>query len=471
MNLTVLVLSTGGWLAGLYLGQSVAVNSWGTRFASLVVLGASTLLWRGRVSLFIAAFLGGWLVGQSAAPPDDALLRRLSIDVARCEVTGVLTERAGAFGTLAKLDSARCEEGAFTGELGSVIIDGAPGEPGSVFQANAWLIPFGSDGFSEGRRRTGALAELDVLEMSVSEPTGTNAMAAHVRDSARRAVAGLDQRSAALSLGLVIGDTSGFDPQTEDAFRRAGLSHLVAVSGSNVAIVLGAVLLLGSRLHLWMRLAGAGAALALFILVVGPEPSVLRAGAMGSVALVALAAGRKTEPLHALCLACLVLSAWRPRIVHSLGFWLSVAATLGIVLWASRCSVRFEHAIGSGRLRSGLAAAFGVTCSAQFAVAPLLVLVFGTVSIAGLPANLLAVPAVPPATILGFLAAIAGSVFAPLGSFLARLSTPFLGWILWVSDRFGTASWADAEMSRRAGWLMAAAVVAAAVISLASKEP
>jgi len=470
MNLAVLALTTTGWMAGLYVGQMLRLD--GTRIVLWFACGMSVaLLFRHRGACVLLACGAGWMVGHSAIPPDDAVLRRLATDVARCEVAGSLTERAGAFGTLARLETAGCEEGMFSGDLGSVIIDGAPGEPGSPFRATARFIPFGSDGFSEGRRRTGALAELDVLAISLGPPRGADALAAHVRGSARRSVSPLEDRSAALSLGLVIGDTSGFDPQTEESFRRAGLSHLVAVSGSNVAIVLGAVLLLGAQLHLWLRLGVAAAALALFVLVVGPEPSVLRAAAMGSVALWALALGRRTQPLQALCLACLGLSALRPQIVFSLGFWLSVAATLGIVLWASPISNSFEGWTRPGRLRTALAAAFGVTCSAQFAVAPLLALTFGTISVAGPPANLLAVPAVPPATILGFLAAVTGTIAAPLGEMFARLSAPFLAWILWVADRFGTAPWADVEVPRRAGALLAAAVLGAALISFREQEP
>lgn len=472
MSLPVLALSTACWLASLFAGQRLAGLSLLVVVAMLLGGTIVAVITDGRYALLVlVTAAGGWLVGQSAAPPSDALLKSLAIDVARCDVTGELSERAGAFGTLARVESAVCGGEIYNGNLGSVIIDGAPGEPGSPFRATARFIPFGSDGFSDGRRRTGALAELDVLEISLDPPGGADAVAAHVRESARRAVSSLDQRSAALSLGLVIGDTSGFDPQTEDSFRRAGLSHLVAVSGSNVAIVLGAVLLLGARLHLWLRVGVAVAALGLFVLVVGPEPSVLRAAAMGSVALMALGLGRRSQPLHALCLACFVLSALRPQIVFSLGFWLSVAATLGIVLWGSRCAERIEETVGPGPVKSAVAAAFGVTCAAQFAVAPIIVLVFGTISVAGLPANLLAVPAVPPATILGFLAATAGTLAAPVGSFFATLSAPFLVWILWVTDRFGTPSWADAELSPRAGLVLALLVVGVAVRSLRGQEP
>ncbi|MGI8407758.1 MAG: ComEC/Rec2 family competence protein, partial [Actinomycetota bacterium] len=373
---------------------------------------------------------------------------------------------AGSLGTSASLSAASCEIGSFQGELGTVILDGAPGEPGSPFRATGYFLPFGSDGFSAGRRRTGALAEFDATQMEVGDPAGLDRLAATVRASARRSVEGLEPRAGALSLGLVIGDTSGFDVGTEGSFRRAGLSHLVAVSGSNVAIVLGAVLILGSRLSVPLRLSLAGAALGIFVLVVGPEPSVLRAAAMGVVALLALLLGRRSEPLQALCLATMVLSALRPTLVFSLGFWLSVAATLGIILWASAASRSLERIIGSGRKRAWLGAAFGVTCAAQFAVAPILALVFGTLSVTGPLANLLAVPAVPLATILGFLAAVTGTIAAPLADVCAFLSAPFLGWILWVADHLGRSDWSDAAVSPHAGWALMVLVTVAGVTTL-----
>lgn len=467
MNQKFLMFVTGGWLGGIALGQTLSLSRslFLTGFVAAAVL--SIIFRRAGLCLTLAC-IGGWSVGYASVPPEDAILKRLASEVARCEVTGELVERAGVFGTKAHVASAACEEGAFDGGLGDVLIDGSPGEPGSAFRGSGRFIPFGSDGFSQGRRRTGALAELSLSDAAFSRPGGPAGLAAEIRASARRSVSGLEARAAALSMGLVAGDTSGFDQQTEESFRRAGLSHLVAVSGSNVAIILGAVLLLGSRMPVALRIGLAATALFMYVLVVGPEPSVLRAAAMGVVGLAAFLAGRRSEPLHALCLAALVLSALRPALVFSVGFWLSVAATLGIVLWARRLSDHVEGKIGAGRWRGALAAACGVTCSAQFAVAPLLAIVFGELSLAGPIANLLAVPAVPAATILGFLAATAGTLVPLLGTLCSYLSEPLLAWILWVADRFGTAGWAELGVSQAVGWSLAAVVVLTGIGTLRS---
>lgn len=471
MNLKILVATSTGWMSGVALGQSFTSPPGRLLIPAAAAAIVVSLVLRRAGVCFVIACASGTVLGQVAVPPEDALLKSLASEVAHCDVAGSLVERAGAFGTVANVSSATCEMGAFRGDIGHVLVDGAPGEPGSPFSGTGRLVPFGSDGFSEGRRRTGALAEFAPDDLEVGSPRGLSAIAASIRSSARRSVSALEPRAGALSLGLVIGDTSSFEPTTEEAFRRAGLSHLVAVSGSNVAIVLGAVLLLASRLAAAVRLGLAGAALFLFVLVVGPEPSVLRAAAMGSVALIALFLGRRSEPLAALCLSGLVLSALRPSLVFSLGFWLSVAATLGIILWATDLSTLVERVTGPGKKRLWLAAAFGVTCAAQFAVAPLLALVFGKLSVAGPLANLLAVPAVPPATILGFLAAVTGTLAPPLGELFATLSHPFLAWILWIADSFGGAPWADVSVTRSIAWGLFALVAGATVASIQSREP
>lgn len=468
MNQKFLGVLTAGWLLGIALGQTpLEGRALGVAAMAGMVIG---FLIRSRLAgCFVLACLAAWPVGFLSLPPEDALIRTLASDVARCDIQGRLVERAGVFGTKAHVTSAVCERGASSGALGHVIIDGAPGEPGSAFASTGRFIPFGSDGFSDGRRRTGALAEWDALTISFAEPGGASGLAASIRGSAHRAVAPLDPRAGALSMGLVIGDTSGFDSATEDSFRRAGLSHLVAVSGSNVAIVLGTVLLLAARLPLHARTGSAAIALGMFVLVVGPEPSVLRAAAMGVIALLALSVGGRSEPLRALCLAGLFLTALRPGLVFTVGFWLSVLATVGIVLWARPLATWAEGVLGIGKWRTGLAAAFGVTCAAQFAVAPLLAIVFGELSVAGPLANLLAVPAVPPATILGFVAALLGTV-APLpAEAAATASEPFLRWILWIGDRFGSQWWSDVGVPPSAGLLLALGVAACAVITLRAR--
>jgi len=264
---------------------------------------------------------------------------------------------------------------------------------------------------------------------------------------------------------LAVGDTERLDLAILDAFRRAGLSHLLAVSGSNVAIVGGAVALALRPVGLVARVAAGAAALGLYLLVVGPEPSVLRATVMGAIALVALATGTRTDPLAALGVAVLVLIALRPGLVYSVGLHLSVAATAGIVLWGEAIARR------AGRLPRVISVPLGVSIGAQLAVAPLLVGTFGELSLVAPVANLLAAPAVPPATVLSLAAALAHGLNPTAGTFLARLAEPWAAWIVWVGEVFGALPWAALALPKEAWLLLGAVVVGGVWITLRVAPP
>jgi competence protein ComEC len=256
------------------------------------------------------------------------------------------------------------------------------------------------------------------------------------------ATGSLSHRPAALLRGLAIGDTSEIDPSTVDRFRDSGLAHLLAVSGSNVAIVLAAAAVTVRRSSPTMRAACAAGCLLLFVLVVGPEPSVLRAGAMGSLALVALVTGRTTEPLAALGVATAAVIVLRPEMVHSAGLHLSVAATAGIVLFGPRLGARLSM------LPRPVAVVLGATLAAQVAVAPVVIGTFGELSLVAPLSNLVAAPAVAPATVLSLGAALLYSVWPPLGRLSMALAEPFGAWILWVADRTGSVPGAAVTVSR-----------------------
>ncbi len=250
------------------------------------------------------------------------------------------------------------------------------------------------------------------------------------RSAVARVAARIPPREGGLLMGMTIGDTSKLDPGLEDAFRTTGLSHLMAVSGANVAMFLGAIgailKLLGARRR--VTLVTMGVALLAFMAITRFEPSVLRAGAMASVTLAGIGLGARREALTALAVAALGLMVQDPFLVYSLGFQLSVVATLGLLILAPRLTAA---------LRGGsFGAVLGVTLGAQLAVAPLLAMQFHQFSVASLPANVLAVPAVAPATVLGFAAAAAGAIHEPAGVAIATASRPALAWISAVAGTF-----------------------------------
>jgi competence protein ComEC len=245
-------------------------------------------------------------------------------------------------------------------------------------------------------------------------PSVAQRAAGRLRTGLRDAVRGTPRDGAGLLPGLVVGDTSRLDPTLEQAMRSSGLTHLVAVSGSNVAIVCGSALLLAQRLGLPRRLRPALAAATLvgFVIVARPEPSVLRAAVMGGVGLVGLATARGRHGLPALSAAILALLVVDPWLARSYGFALSSLATLGLLILARPLGDRLAR-----WMPRPLAFAIAVPLAAQAACGPVIVLLQGSVSIVSVPANLAVAPLVAPATIAGVLAA----AVSPASPWLAHL--------------------------------------------------
>jgi competence protein ComEC len=371
-------------------------------------------------------------------------------------------EHAGGLGTLLR---ARALCRGYAPASGIVVADGDWGAPGSGFSAVGRLMPLSDEGFDAAQRRLGAHAAFEGERLGSTPPRAPlQALAARLRDGLGRSSSQLDADSGALLRGLTVGDTRDLDPLTVDSLRRSGLSHLVAVSGSNVAIVLAAAAAMGAKLGRRLRLGGSLTALVIFVAVVGPEPSVLRAAVMGALGLFALLYGRRAEPLHALPLALIFVLALRPAMLFSVGLHLSGAATAGIVLWARPIADRVR---GLSRPVAAIAAA---TLAAQVAVAPILAAVFGEFSVVAPVANVLAVPAVPPATILGLSAAALGAIDPALGAIPARLAEPLSGWILAVGERLGSLAWASVAVPRAVGVLLGIPVAAAALIAAGRRD-
>ncbi|WP_399884904.1 ComEC/Rec2 family competence protein [Streptomyces sp. BBFR51] len=263
----------------------------------------------------------------------------------------------------------------------------------------------------------------------VAEPSGAQRLAGRLRAGLREATEDLPADARALLPGLVVGDTSRVTPELEEAFKETDLTHTLAVSGANFTIVLA--LLLGPpglaqrserrglapRLGLHLRttaLLGVLLALA-FVVVCRPDPSVLRAAACGSVALLALATGRRRSLLPALATAVLLLVLYDPWLARSYGFLLSVLATGALLTLAPRWSAALRRRRVPPRLAEALAAAG----AAQALCAPVVAVLSARVSLVGVPCNLLAEFAVAPATVLGFAALATAPVALPAAKALA----------------------------------------------------
>uniref|UniRef100_UPI00110CB18D ComEC/Rec2 family competence protein n=1 Tax=Modestobacter altitudinis TaxID=2213158 RepID=UPI00110CB18D len=250
---------------------------------------------------------------------------------------------------------------------------------------------------------------------------------------ARSAARTLPDRPAGLLPGLVVGDTSAMDPALTVEFRRAGLSHLTAVSGANVAIVVALVLWPLRARGADRRVQAAVAVLAIvgFVVLARPGASVLRAAVMGGVAVLALASGRSRAAVPALAASVVLLLLAAPELAADAGFALSVAATAGIVLVAPSWS----RALRGRRFPRPVADALAVSAAAGLVTAPLVAALSGVVSVVSLPANLLAAPAVAPATVLGLLAALVSPVVPAGADALSWLAGWPVRWLVLVAER------------------------------------
>ncbi|MGH3932299.1 MAG: ComEC/Rec2 family competence protein, partial [Pseudonocardiaceae bacterium] len=270
-------------------------------------------------------------------------------------------------------------------------------------------------------RATGLLAVPDRSDLTVvvlrvrgepevlTAPTPIQRGAEQLRSGLRRAAGEvLGPEAAGLLPALVVGDTSAMVPSVVEEFRAAGLTHLTAVSGANVAILCGAVLGLARLAGAGPRTAAvlAGLALVGFVVLCRPSPSVLRAAVMGAVALLALVLGRRRSAVPALCVAVSALLMVDPALGSDPGFALSVLATGGLVLLAPS----WAAALRRNRVPPGIAEALAVPAAAHVVTAPVVAALSGQVSLVAVLTNLLAAPAVAPATVLGALAVLLGAL-------------------------------------------------------------
>lgn len=258
--------------------------------------------------------------------------------------------------------------------------------------------------------------------------------------------------------GLAIGDTNAVSDDLDAAMKTSSLSHLTAVSGANCAIVVGLIMALGGRLgvHRALRIALSLAVLIAFVVVVTPDPSVLRAALMASLVLIALGSGRPIRGMAVLSLATIALLVFDPWLSRNFAFVLSVCATAGLLLFAQPLAQFL------GRwMPAWLSLVVAVPLAAQLACQPVLLLLQPTLPTYGVVANVLAAPAAPVATVIGLAACVALSLAPPLGTVLL--------WIAWVPSAWVAAVaqfFADAPGARIPWWEGWVGVVTLSVVTV-----
>jgi competence protein ComEC len=415
------------------LGMPVGVGV----FAAVLLLGGGLAL-LGRPRAAVVLTLAGAACVASA-------LRLTAVDVG--PVTGWAKERAvvtgegvvvgdpvtreGQFGPIVFVEL-RLEHVAGRGEAYFVRT------PVLVFADESWSQTRGGQRvWLQGRLGTANGRDLGAVLIArgppriVADPSQVATIVNTLRQGLRESVAGLPPAERSLVPALVVGDDRDMPEEVAEQFRATGLTHLLAVSGANLTLLLAFVLpalrLVGVRAR---GLAVAGMlTVVFFVLLARPDPSVLRAAAMGTVAMAGLGAGGRRRGSRALCAAVVVLVLVDPWLARSVGFLLSVLAT-GAILWLAP---PWRDAL-AGWMPRWLAEAIAVPAAAQLVCTPVVLAISGQVSLVAVVANLLAGPAVGPATVLGLLAALTSVVSQPLATGLGWLAGRAAWWIVTVAE-------------------------------------
>ncbi|MGQ4619825.1 ComEC/Rec2 family competence protein [Nocardia sp. R7R-8] len=285
---------------------------------------------------------------------------------------------------------------------------------------------------------------------------------------AASATRALPPDAAGLLPALVVGDTSALPEHVRQDFIIAGLQHLTVVSGANFTILLSVVLFVVRLLTLGPRgaVAVAAAALLMFVVVARPDPSVLRAAAMGAITLLAVLTGRRKQALPALCAAIIALLALWPGLAVDAGFALSVVATGGLILLAPSWA-DWLRARGWWRVPAEIVA---VSAGAFVVTTPITIALTGQLSLVAVLANVLVAPVIAPITVAGAGGAVLANLWSPPAEVVLRCAAPPLWWLLWVAGHAAALPGASvAVQGGLAGGLIASAVVVGMIAALRAR--
>jgi len=397
----------------------------------------------------------------------DALDRSvLREDVGRAghaEVVTTAPARASRWATRV-LATARSFDGLAVREPVLVVLPAGRAPPrGSVLDFDAKIAEprAPQDGFDERAwlARQGVHVVLRAASWkSIGRRGGIAGLGDRIRDRVERAIAGsTDGVRRGVVLGVVLGEDEGLSERVRTEFRASGLYHLLAVSGQNVAFIAAGVYGLGWLLRLprVARELTTLAAIVAYVLAVGWQPSVVRAGVAGALASLAWLAARPRDRWYFLAVGALVLLAWIPASALEPGFQLSFAAVAGIFVAVPRAQARFRECLIPPRLAEGL----GVALVCGLVTAPVVLLQFGRAPLYTVPANVLAEPAMPLVLGLGLLAAVVDPIAPGASAALAWLAGWAAAWLALVAHVVGALPGAQVGMH---GALVVAALSAGA---------
>jgi competence protein ComEC len=399
---------------------------------------AAVLWWRvGRVGLVLAALaalaLGGARYVSTLPTPDATVAALAGSDiVAYGRISAEPTVRDSRLDLRVTLE--RVVADGQTRTVDETILVRAPRYPLRPYGATVRLVgelhnfaAADPSGYIAYLARQGIRHEMAYPQISVvASGGGIGDVLMRIKERARLSIQrSLPEPQASLLVGILLGDDSGMTRELADAFRRTGMTHIIAISGFNIALLMALADRLAAPL-LPRRTAAVVIMvfIAVYTVLVGGAASVVRAALMGGVYLLSMRfLGRPTLALASLLLTAVIMTAVHPATLWDVGFQLSFAATLGLMLYAGPWTRRLEQSAGRPVARlvgEGLV----VTAAAQVLALPLILYYFGQLSLASLPANLLVLPAQPGVMISGGVTAVSGMVVPLLGQ--------MAGWVSWL---------------------------------------
>ncbi len=308
---------------------------------------------------------------------------------------------------------------------------------GEIVAVEGEVAPLGAFDAYQRRRGADAAVDVDRLRLTGERRGGLAGLVDAARRRAERGLArGLREEQAALLRGMVLGQDERLDESVRDEFERSGLAHILAVSGQNVMLLATLVLAAGAvfGIGLRARLVLALALVAFYVPLTGAGPSIQRAGVMGAAGLVAALAGRPAHRWYALGLAALVTLTLNPRASGEPGWQLSFAAVIALLALGPPLRSALAH-----HLPGPVADVAAITIAATVGTAPLMAFHFQQVSLAALPANLLAAAAIAPVMWLGMLAATAAQLAPALATPFNAANAPLLAFVQWVAATMAAA--------------------------------
>ena len=282
----------------------------------------------------------------------------------------------------------------------------------------------------------------------------------------------LPEPAAALANGMLLGIESGIPEDVDEAFKATGTTHVIVISGSNIALLSGVLMaglsrVLGKRRAAFPAIAG----IALYVLLVGADAAALRAGLMGSLFILAIYFGRRSTAYVSLCASALFMTLLNPLTLWDIGFQLSFMATLGLILFTPTIEGQFERLLARSLTRERVRRVMGilndaliVTLAAQVTTLPVIVFYFGRISLISLVTNFFILPAQPPIMTGGMATLVAGLVWEPLARGLALIPWLFLTYTTAVVRLTAAVPFASVEtgaLGRAAALVYIAALVGA----------